>query len=190
MVVEYGGSGLAVNVFIETVAWHVESGAGADGSIGDILGRCDNGVRTNLSVRGVTIYVNGSIAASVSIATIVQGGASGIFAIDSGDDSIGILSTKHDYHRHAPPGDLQLRKKRRILHRDNGMIRSGCFPRKLLTTIAVSCHSKIERKSYRRSASSRLGTRLGSIIRGAQIFGQLLQECAWLCSGWGVEWRS
>jgi len=35
--------------------------------------RCENGVRTNLSVRGVTIYVNGGIAASVSIATIVQG---------------------------------------------------------------------------------------------------------------------
>jgi hypothetical protein len=67
------GSGLAVNVSLEAVFWHVESGVVADGSIGSVLGRCENGVRTNLSVRGVTIYVNGGIAASVSIATIVQG---------------------------------------------------------------------------------------------------------------------
>lgn len=33
------GSGLAVNVSLEAVFWHVESGVGADGFIGSVLGR-------------------------------------------------------------------------------------------------------------------------------------------------------
>jgi len=90
MVVEYGGSGLAVNVSIENVAWHVESGVVADGSIGDILGRP---LRERCEDQGIHCGSKYLCYRQHSRQRIHSGHSSAVVAIDSGDDSIGILST-------------------------------------------------------------------------------------------------